>query len=65
MIQKKPYLFEASVKGGDIKKQFEFLKELIGKDVKIDQVFEAGVTVDTAAITKGKGWVGIISSWGV
>ena len=63
--QKKPYLFEASVKGGDIKKQFEFLKELLGKDVKIDQVFEAGVTVDTAAITKGKGWEGPITRWGV
>ena len=63
--QKKPYLFEASVKGGDIKKQFEFLKELLGKDVKIDQVFEAGTTVDTAAITKGKGWEGPITRWGV
>ena len=63
--QKKPYIFEASVKGGDIKKQFTFVKELLGKEVKIDQVFEAGVTVDTAAITKGKGWEGPITRWGV
>ena len=63
--QKKPYVFEASVKGGDIKKQFTFVKELLGKEVKIDQVFEAGVTVDTAAITKGKGWEGPITRWGV
>ena len=38
--QKKPYIFEASVQGGDIKKQFIFLKELLGKEVKINQVFE-------------------------
>ena len=63
--QKKPYIFEASVKGGDIKKQFTFVKELLGKEVKIDQVFEGGVTVDTAAITKGKGWEGPITRWGV
>ena len=63
--QKKPYIFEVSVNGGDIKKQFTFIKELLGKEVKINQVFEAGVTVDTAAITKGKGWEGPITRWGV
>jgi large subunit ribosomal protein L3 len=63
--QKKPYVFEAAVKGGDIKKQFTFVKELLGKEVKIDQVFEAGTTVDTTAITKGKGWQGPITRMGV
>ena len=65
LSQKKPYVFEVSVKGGDIKKQFAYVKELLGKEVKIDQVFEAGITVDTAAITKGKGWEGPITRWGV
>ena len=63
--QKKPYIFETSVSGGDIKKQFEFVKELLGEEVKINQVFETGVAVDTAAITKGKGWEGPITRWGV
>jgi len=65
LSQKKPYIFEVSVKGGDIKKQFTFLQELLGKEVKIDQVFDVGTTVDTAAITKGKGWEGPITRWGV
>ena len=65
LSQKKPYIFEASVKGGDIKKQFTFLQELLGKEVKIDQVFDVGTTVDAAAITKGKGWEGPITRWGV
>ena len=65
MSQKKPYVFEVSVKGGDIKKQFAYVKELLGKEVKIDQVFEAGITIDAAAITKGKGWEGPITRWGV
>ena len=63
--QKKPYIFEVSVSGGDIQKQFLFVKELLGKEVKIEQVFENGVTVDVAAITKGKGWEGPITRWGV
>ena len=63
--QKKPYVFEVAVKGGDIQKQFAFVKDLLGKEVKIDQVFETGSGVDVAAITKGKGWQGVITRWGV
>ncbi|MEE8383649.1 MAG: 50S ribosomal protein L3, partial [Nitrosopumilus sp.] len=63
--QKKPYVFEASVSGGDIQKQFTHVKELLGKEIKIDQIFEIGSTVDVAAITKGKGWQGVIQRWGV
>ena len=62
--QKKPYIFEVGVKGGDIQKQFTFVKDLLGKEIKIDQVFENGTYVDTAAITKGKGWQGVIYRWG-
>jgi len=51
--QKKPYVFEDAVKGGIIEKQFEFVNDLLGKEVKIDQVFDVGAEVDTAAITKG------------
>ena len=61
---KKPYIFEVKVEGGDIPKQFTFTKELLGKTVKVDEVFESGTYVDTAAITKGKGWQGVIYRWG-
>jgi len=63
--QKKPYIFEAAVKGGDVQKQFTFVKDLLGKEVKINQVFETGSGVDVAAITKGKGWQGVITRMGV
>ena len=62
--QKTPYIFEIGVQGGDTEKQFAFVKDLLGKEVKIDQVFENGTYVDTAAITKGKGWQGVIYRWG-
>lgn len=63
--QKKPYVFEVAVKGGDLKKQFDFLKGLFGKQVKVEEVFELGSSVDVASITKGKGWEGPITRWGV
>lgn len=65
LAQKKPYVFEVSVKGGDVQKQFEFLKGLFGKQVKVEDVFELGSSVDVASITKGKGWEGPITRWGV
>ena len=63
--QKKPYIFEASVSGGDIEKQFAHVKESLGKEIKIDQIFETGSTVDVAAITKGHGWQGVLKRWNV
>lgn len=62
--QKTPYIFEAPVRGGDIQKQFEFVMDLLGKQVKFDQVFDEGASVDVAAITKGKGWQGVIQRYG-
>ena len=62
--QKKPYVFEAMVSGGGIQKQFEHVRELLGQEIKVDQVFEAGASVDVAAITKGKGWQGVIQRYG-
>ena len=62
---KKPYIFEAMVSGGDIQKQFEHVKESLGKEIKIDQIFETGATVDVAAITKGHGWQGTMRRWNV
>ncbi|TLX81661.1 MAG: 50S ribosomal protein L3, partial [Thaumarchaeota archaeon] len=63
--QKKPYVFEVAVKGGDVQKQFAFIKDLLGKEVKVDQVFQKGADIDVAAITKGKGIEGPITRWGV
>ena len=62
--QKKPYIFEAAVRGGGVKKQFAHVMELLGRSVGIGQVFEPGASVDVAAITKGKGWQGVIQRYG-
>ena len=62
--QKKPYVFEAPVRGGDVRRRFDFVKDLLGKEVRFDQVFKEGSSVDVAAVTKGKGWQGVIQRYG-
>ena len=62
--QKKPYVFEVAVSGGDIVKQFEYVENLLGKPITLSDVFEHGSRVDVGAITKGKGWQGVIKRYG-
>ena len=63
--QKKPELFEAEVAGGDVKRQFEYLKGLLGKEVSASEVFKEGQMIDTIGVTKGKGTQGPVKRWGV
>lgn len=62
--QKKPYVFEIPVRGGGVRERFEFVQERLGRDIKFDDVFATGAEVDVAAITKGKGWQGVIQRMG-
>lgn len=62
--QKEPYIFEVPVRGGDIPERFAYLKDILGKNLSISDVFSPGTSVDVAAITKGKGWQGVIKRMG-
>jgi large subunit ribosomal protein L3 len=65
LSQKKPIILEVGVSGGDLKAQAEFVHGLIGKKVKFTDVFKAGMYVDVLGITKGKGFEGPITRFGV
>lgn len=56
--------FEIGI-GGNVEKQFEFLKENLGKEIRIGDVFEEGDYVDVIGITKGKGFQGVVKRYGV
>ena len=62
--QKRPYVFESAVDGGDAASKFEYLSEILGRSVRVGDVLEAGAGVDVAAITKGKGWQGVVQRMG-
>ena len=65
LSQKKPIVLEVGVSGGDVKAQAEYVKGLLGKKVKFADVFKPGMYVDVLGITKGKGYEGPITRFGV
>jgi len=50
--------------GTDIKERLEYCKGLIGKELRIGDVFKSGEHVDIIAVTKGKGWQGTVKRFG-
>ncbi len=63
--KKKPEVLELGVGGEDIDKKIDYVKSIIGKEISVEEVFEKGSYVDIIAITKGKGWQGVIKRFGV
>jgi large subunit ribosomal protein L3 len=63
--QKKPFVFEVAVSGSNIREQYDYVKGLLGKQVKVSEVFQLGQYVDVFGITRGKGVEGPITRFGV
>jgi len=63
--QKKAHIAEIQVNGGSMDKKIAFARDLFEKTVSIDSVFEQDEMIDTHAITKGKGYEGVVTRWGV
>ena len=65
LSQKKPILFEVGVGGGDRAAQLDYVLKLLGKGVKFADVFKAGSYVDVIGVTKGKGYEGPVTRFGI
>ncbi|MGB7633513.1 MAG: 50S ribosomal protein L3 [Nitrososphaeraceae archaeon] len=65
LSQKKPYTFEVRLTGGDSKQNFEYAKSIVGKKLKVGDIFRTGQSIDVAGITRGKGVEGPITRFGV
>ena len=65
LSQKKPYTFEIQVTGGDTKQNFDYAKSIMGKKLKVTDIFRTGQSIDVVAITRGKGVEGPITRFGV
>jgi len=63
--QKVPDLFEIPVTGGNIEDQMTYVKDLLGKTVTVNDVFNPGEGIDIIAVTKGKGFQGPVKRWGI
>jgi len=63
--KKKPDLVEISIGGPSIGERWNRSKELLGKQIKVTDVFKEGEFVDVSAITKGKGFQGPVKRHGI
>ncbi len=63
--KKTPEIFELGVGGSDVKQKIDFCKSVLGKEIKINDVFRDGEYIDIIAVTKGKGTQGVVKRWGV
>ncbi len=63
--KKTPELIEIALSGQSVKDKFAFLAERLGTPMRINEVFEAGMFVDVIAVTKGKGFQGVVKRFGV
>ncbi|MCX8175089.1 MAG: 50S ribosomal protein L3 [Candidatus Micrarchaeota archaeon] len=62
--KKTPERMEIAVGGKDSAEKLEFALSLLGKEVRVGDVFKAGEFVDAIAVTKGKGWQGTVKRFG-
>jgi large subunit ribosomal protein L3 len=63
--KKSPELREFRIAGGSLEDQIKYTKEIIGKELSINQALKEGDMIDTIAVTKGKGFQGHVKRWGV
>jgi large subunit ribosomal protein L3 len=61
--KKKPGLMELAL-GGGVEEQFTQASELLGKEIKPEDVFKEGQFLDVHSVTRGKGWQGVIKKFG-
>jgi large subunit ribosomal protein L3 len=65
LSQKKPFVFEIAVTGKDVKSRYDYLKTMLGKQIRVSDIFQVGQFIDVSAITRGKGIEGPITRFGV
>ena len=61
---KKPKLLEIAL-GGSKEEKLDYAKQKLGQEIKIQEVFESGNSIDAHGITKGKGFQGTVKRFGV
>lgn len=64
VFKKTPEVFEVAV-GGSAKEQIDAAKQLLGKNIKISDVFKPGDYVDISSVSKGKGFQGPVKRFGI
>lgn len=63
--QKKAHIKEIQINGGNISQKVDFVKGLFEQQVKVTDVFTKDEMIDIVGVTKGHGFEGVVTRWGV
>ncbi len=63
--KKKPDIMEYKVGASAMQEAYEYAKGILGKDLRVADILEEGILVDTVAVTKGHGFQGPVRRWGI
>jgi len=63
--QKKAHVMEIQVNGGNTTQKVDFALKLLEKPVPVDKVFKKDESIDIIGVTKGRGFEGVTTRWGV
>lgn len=63
--QKKAHLMEIQINGGSVAAKVDYGASLFERKVPVKSVFAKDEMIDTIAVTKGKGYEGVVTRWGV
>ncbi|RVW48831.1 60S ribosomal protein L3 [Vitis vinifera] len=63
--QKKAHLMEIQVNGGTIAQKVDYAYGFFEKQVPVDAIFQKDEMIDIIGVTKGKGYEGVVTRWGV
>jgi len=63
--QKKAHIKEIQINGGSVEKKVDFVTGLFEQEVKVADIFSQDEMIDIIASTKGKGFNGAVTRWGI
>ncbi|HEU16835.1 MAG TPA: 50S ribosomal protein L3 [Nitrososphaeria archaeon] len=65
LTQRRPFMMEVAVSGGNMKQRFDYLSALIGASVSAEDVVKPGTYMDVISVSKGKGFQGPVKRFGI
>jgi len=63
--QKKAHICEIQVNGGSVADKVDFAVKMFEQPIPVHSVFSENEMIDTIGVTKGRGFEGVVTRWGV
>ena len=63
--KKKPDITEYKVGASSVKEAFEYAQSILGTDIRVADILNEGILIDSIAVTKGHGFQGPVRRWGI